>query len=180
MKSKLFIFFLMIRRPPRSTLFPYTTLFRSADGLGGRGHTLAHGLRALHATRPGRWRVCRRRTAAKPGSHTAQRADDRRAPCTRDATQSSGTVSACGSASYRCRTTSTAYECAACESGATGCETGASHDRATSGQAGADGSSRTKLRSTRYDAVRNARTENTEAKEGKRPKIGRASCRERV
>src|SRR5256885_8447357 len=33
----LFFFFLMIRRPPRSTLFPYTTLFRShftapADG----------------------------------------------------------------------------------------------------------------------------------------------------
>src|SRR2546430_9301381 len=28
-------FFLMIRRPPRSTLFPYTTLFRSVlDGLG--------------------------------------------------------------------------------------------------------------------------------------------------
>src|SRR2546421_6286304 len=26
---KLFFFFLMIRRPPRSTLFPYTTLFRS-------------------------------------------------------------------------------------------------------------------------------------------------------
>src|SRR6267142_5716163 len=26
-------FFLMIRRPPRSTLFPYTTLFRSAAGL---------------------------------------------------------------------------------------------------------------------------------------------------
>src|SRR3712207_9591407 len=26
----LFLFFLMIRRPPRSTLFPYTTLFRSA------------------------------------------------------------------------------------------------------------------------------------------------------
>src|SRR5690349_24206488 len=25
----LYIFFLMIRRPPRSTLFPYTTLFRS-------------------------------------------------------------------------------------------------------------------------------------------------------
>src|SRR5215471_19462815 len=25
-----FLFFLMIRRPPRSTLFPYTTLFRSA------------------------------------------------------------------------------------------------------------------------------------------------------
>src|SRR2546430_12614826 len=26
-----FFFFLMIRRPPRSTLFPYTTLFRSTD-----------------------------------------------------------------------------------------------------------------------------------------------------
>src|SRR5207248_9887908 len=25
----LYLFFLMIRRPPRSTLFPYTTLFRS-------------------------------------------------------------------------------------------------------------------------------------------------------
>src|SRR5438132_3534368 len=27
------LFFLMIRRPPRSTLFPYTTLFRSVAGL---------------------------------------------------------------------------------------------------------------------------------------------------
>src|SRR3989475_5117584 len=31
----LFFFFLMIRRPPRSTLFPYTTLFRSTTR-GGR------------------------------------------------------------------------------------------------------------------------------------------------
>src|SRR5258708_14854051 len=28
---RFFFFFLMIRRPPRSTLFPYTTLFRSRD-----------------------------------------------------------------------------------------------------------------------------------------------------
>src|SRR5256886_12951035 len=28
------LFFLMIRRPPRSTLFPYTTLFRSEGGRG--------------------------------------------------------------------------------------------------------------------------------------------------
>src|SRR3712207_7530585 len=28
----LYFFFLMIRRPPRSTLFPYTTLFRSVVG----------------------------------------------------------------------------------------------------------------------------------------------------
>src|SRR2546425_8332196 len=38
--SSSFFFFLMIRRPPRSTLFPYTTLFRSApsgeDGPNGR------------------------------------------------------------------------------------------------------------------------------------------------
>src|SRR3712207_8592152 len=27
----MFFFFLMIRRPPRSTLFPYTTLFRSGQ-----------------------------------------------------------------------------------------------------------------------------------------------------
>src|SRR5215204_7251461 len=30
----LFFFFLMIRRPPRSTLFPYTTLFRSGPSNG--------------------------------------------------------------------------------------------------------------------------------------------------
>src|SRR3989441_12728422 len=30
----IFFFFLMIRRPPRSTLFPYTTLFRSAPRRG--------------------------------------------------------------------------------------------------------------------------------------------------
>ena len=30
------IFFLMIRRPPRSTLFPYTTLFRSHPVLFSR------------------------------------------------------------------------------------------------------------------------------------------------
>src|SRR2546422_11248138 len=41
-----FFFFLMIRRPPRSTLFPYTTLFRS--DLGG-----AVGLRREPANRGG-------------------------------------------------------------------------------------------------------------------------------
>src|SRR2546422_3257536 len=30
----IFFFFLMIRRPPRSTLFPYTTLFRSLASSG--------------------------------------------------------------------------------------------------------------------------------------------------
>src|SRR5690348_18242985 len=31
-----FFFFLMLRRPPRSTLFPYTTLFRSIVPVGQR------------------------------------------------------------------------------------------------------------------------------------------------
>src|SRR5258708_21350685 len=42
----LLFFFLMIRRPPRSTLFPYTTLFRSrpfagVQGPGGRAAVCA-------------------------------------------------------------------------------------------------------------------------------------------
>src|SRR5690242_21827893 len=32
----------MIRRPPRSTLFPYTTLFRSIDRRLDRSHVRAH------------------------------------------------------------------------------------------------------------------------------------------
>src|SRR3712207_8800085 len=38
-------FFLMIRRPPRSTLFPYTTLFRSAGCGENRKTRLLEGLR---------------------------------------------------------------------------------------------------------------------------------------
>src|SRR5258707_11705666 len=41
----LFFFFLMIRRPPRSTLFPYTTLFRSEVPLN-----TGEGLRATFYT----------------------------------------------------------------------------------------------------------------------------------
>src|SRR3712207_8705192 len=52
-----FFFFLMIRRPPRSTLFPYTTLFRSRvqhpGELAGPAERLAlpadHGARARQA-----------------------------------------------------------------------------------------------------------------------------------
>src|SRR2546426_6670229 len=36
----LLFFFLMIRRPPRSTLFPYTTLFRSLAGSARRGRRI--------------------------------------------------------------------------------------------------------------------------------------------
>src|SRR2546429_3789424 len=37
-----FFFFLMIRRPPRSTLFPYTTLFRSRARLASHGAHRRH------------------------------------------------------------------------------------------------------------------------------------------
>src|SRR3712207_7039728 len=42
------MFFLMIRRPPRSTLFPYTTLFRSRSRRGARGCSVA----ASRSSRP--------------------------------------------------------------------------------------------------------------------------------
>src|SRR5438477_9111411 len=46
----IFFFFLMIRRPPRSTLFPYTTLFRSAAAFNdadGRTASSVVGLRTV-------------------------------------------------------------------------------------------------------------------------------------
>src|SRR3712207_9513610 len=44
------LFFLMIRRPPRSTLFPYTTLFRSAGA--GAGVVGLAGVRRGEAAAP--------------------------------------------------------------------------------------------------------------------------------
>src|SRR2546430_13650306 len=44
----------MIRRPPRSTLFPYTTLFRSPhDAIARRVEAVAQGDRQLHDAEPG-------------------------------------------------------------------------------------------------------------------------------
>src|SRR2546421_534792 len=77
-------FFLMIRRPPRSTLFPYTTLFRSRQDLDVDRERPGHGP-AERQLRPGdppghetggapvRWygerdvRVVRRRSLAEIG-----------------------------------------------------------------------------------------------------------------
>src|SRR6266536_5560951 len=57
------LFFLMIRRPPRSTLFPYTTLFRSPDQGGGKqrhGSTLR---------RPATWGSGDRKSTRLNSSH---------------------------------------------------------------------------------------------------------------
>src|SRR3712207_7398593 len=42
------MFFLMIRRPPRSTLFPYTTLFRSIDRIATIGAAICDALAYAH------------------------------------------------------------------------------------------------------------------------------------
>src|SRR2546422_1406062 len=58
----MFFFFLMIRRPPRSTLFPYTTLFRSAELDGVRGSARAARRGRAPAARPGPLRGDRKST----------------------------------------------------------------------------------------------------------------------
>src|SRR2546422_1779480 len=75
----LFFFFLMIRRPPRSTLFPYTTLFRSLREriVTVRGRRLVRELRR----RPAEGHVDVRRTRVRLVEHEdergLQRAGDR-------------------------------------------------------------------------------------------------------
>src|SRR6266516_5990355 len=53
----IFFFFLMIRRPPRSTLFPYTTLFRSPLPTSARPRTP---------------NPCRRRSDRRSEEHTSE------------------------------------------------------------------------------------------------------------
>src|SRR2546430_7380388 len=72
----------MIRRPPRSTLFPYTTLFRSdlrpRERQGGRCHRLANGRRGTLAdsgiaTAHGRRRCGDRRSgSSRSEEHTSE------------------------------------------------------------------------------------------------------------
>src|SRR2546426_12602796 len=68
--SLFFFFFLMIRRPPRSTLFPYTTLFRSSPRAASpsRSRTAAR-LRAV--------RRCRSSRQTRPGSRGGDRKSTR-------------------------------------------------------------------------------------------------------
>src|SRR5947207_13327545 len=51
----LFLFFLMIRRPPRSTLFPYTTLFRSRAARHLHRAEVCQARRLEHCQR---WQLC--------------------------------------------------------------------------------------------------------------------------
>src|SRR3712207_9549871 len=78
-----FFFFLMIRRPPRSTLFPYTTLFRSPPDAGPRPGDVVRGLGGGPQQHPGGaappagpWR--RRASAAPDRSPWAPLAGDRK------------------------------------------------------------------------------------------------------
>src|SRR5688572_32559093 len=67
----------MIRRPPRSTLFPYTTLFRSgcdrlvAVGFGVRAVFPRFAFAAMRLARLGR-RACRARFALRSEEHTSE------------------------------------------------------------------------------------------------------------
>src|SRR3712207_6942754 len=71
----IYVFFLMIRRPPRSTLFPYTTLFRSRRR-SRRSRTASR--RPLARRRPGRRpprrsrRPPKRRRARRSEEHTSE------------------------------------------------------------------------------------------------------------
>src|SRR5437588_12927839 len=56
-------FFLMIRRPPRSTLFPYTTLFRSRRTTSG-----SRSIRTTTSARSGSGRCC----ALRSEEHTSE------------------------------------------------------------------------------------------------------------
>src|SRR3712207_7155658 len=81
----MYFFFLMIRRPPRSTLFPYTTLFRS-HRLPRRAGALTvpppvvSGLRppAIHRAGHGRCVHLRERSPARPLARPPLGARDRK------------------------------------------------------------------------------------------------------
>src|SRR3712207_7209994 len=66
-------FFLMIRRPPRSTLFPYTTLFRSALGGNWGSDPVSVADHGIWAPRP-----CRLCFGLEPGQPPLSPAADRK------------------------------------------------------------------------------------------------------
>src|SRR2546422_7306234 len=61
----------MIRRPPRSTLFPYTTLFRSHDPAAGCEHR-GHGFGCTDALRRNGDAIHRHDTKIRSEEHTSE------------------------------------------------------------------------------------------------------------
>src|SRR5258707_2413618 len=73
MRTALFFFFLMIRRPPRSTLFPYTTLFRSPARASDHLSDAGAGRRRRAENRAGdRHRLGPRRMRCRSEEHTSE------------------------------------------------------------------------------------------------------------
>src|SRR5688572_32273980 len=67
-----FFFFLMIRRPPRSTLFPYTTLFRSAPRSRARGAARRRDAQAAIAPRARQLDRAEPQTGPRSEEHTSE------------------------------------------------------------------------------------------------------------
>src|SRR5207302_9742911 len=65
----LYFFFLMMRRPPRSTLFPYTTLFRSRDQQFPDGAALASAGRCRRGLSRPSWKEGDRKSTRLNSSH---------------------------------------------------------------------------------------------------------------
>src|SRR5687768_18472868 len=77
--SIIIFFFLLIRRPPRSTLFPYTTLFRSFPAEQGavgsrcrRGCARAGAPHRIRTADPDRRRARPRRSRVRSEEHTSE------------------------------------------------------------------------------------------------------------
>src|SRR2546426_5071020 len=73
----------MIRRPPRSTLFPYTTLFRSQVGARREDRRLEHRVpRPVEAEElPADSPVHDRRDDARPGRRSEEHTSELQSPC---------------------------------------------------------------------------------------------------
>src|SRR3712207_9232867 len=73
-----YFFFLMIRRPPRSTLFPYTTLFRSDDDYARELVAAAERTRQDESIITGEGRLRGRRVAVVAGEFGFLAGSDRK------------------------------------------------------------------------------------------------------
>src|SRR5256885_12316735 len=77
----------MIRRPPRSTLFPYTTLFRSPRSSARRGERVRRGQAArqcrdkLQAAWKGRKDGCRQCSLKNPVPRSEEHTSELQSPC---------------------------------------------------------------------------------------------------